>query len=262
MPSQSQLKRLTPRPANNTVSIIMKARSDGDPEQVGKKRSMAPSRIAQTALYQEVAERLRQRIFAHQIPPGTRIDEQGLAIDYGISRTPLREALKVLAAEGLVTLRPRRGCFVTEISEQDLDEILPLMAMLEGRCALEATARAQPAEIARLEAIHRQLERFAENNQIERFFEANQEFHSQIQLMAGNRWLRQVIQDLRKVLKLTRLLSLSIDGRLEQSLIEHRAILAAIKAGDGAAAQTAMHDHIVSVRRALVRSISQHEVMA
>jgi len=84
---------------------------------------MMPSRIAQTALYQEVAERLRQRIFAHDLQPGTWIDEQSLAVDYGISRTPLREALKVLAAEGLVVLKPRRGCYVTEISEQDLDDI-------------------------------------------------------------------------------------------------------------------------------------------
>jgi len=223
---------------------------------------MAPARIAQTALYQEVAERLRQLIFTHQLPPGTRIDEQALAVHYGISRTPLREALKVLAAEGLVTLRPRRGCTVTEISDRDLDEILPLMAMLEGRCALDATRRAQPPDLAKLEAIHRQLERFAENRQLERFFEANQEFHLHIQDIAGNRWLRQVIQDLRKVLKLTRLLSLSVDGRLEQSLTEHRAILAAIKAGDAAAAQTAMHDHILSVRRALVHSAPDPGVQA
>ena len=103
---------------------------------------MSPARISQTALYQEVAERLRQRIFAHELPPGTWIDEQALAIDYGISRTPLREALKVLASEGLVTLKPRRGCYVTEISERDLDEIFPMMAMLEGRCALEAAEKA------------------------------------------------------------------------------------------------------------------------
>lgn len=131
---------------------------------------MDPSQIAQTALYQEVAERLRQRIFAHQLAPGARIDEQALATDYGISRTPLREALKVLAAEGLVTLRPRRGCFVTEISEQDLDDIFPLMAMLEGRCALEATTRAQPDDLARLDALHAELQRFAETKEIEHFF--------------------------------------------------------------------------------------------
>ena len=221
---------------------------------------MDPSQIAQTALYQEVAERLRQRIFAHQLPPGARIDEQALAIDYGISRTPLREALKVLAAEGLVTLRPRRGCFVTEISEQDLDDIFPLLAMLEARCALEATTRARPEDLARLEAIHGQLQSFAGSNEIERFFEANQAFHSQIQEMSGNRRLRQVIQDLRKVLKLTRLFSLSIDGRLQQSLAEHVEILAAIKAGDAARAQSAMHDHILSGRQALARSHAGQDV--
>lgn len=220
---------------------------------------MVAGRIAQTALYQEVAERLRQRIFAHELPPGTRIDEQVLAVDYGISRTPLREALKVLAAEGLVTLKPRRGCFVTEISDQDLDDIFPLMAMLEGRGALEATRRAQPEQIAKLEAIHRQLERFAASNQIERFFVANQEFHARIQEMSGNRWLQQVIQDLRKVLKLTRLFSLSIDGRLQQSLIEHAAILEAIKAGDATLAQSMMHDHILSGRQALARNPTQRE---
>jgi DNA-binding GntR family transcriptional regulator len=221
---------------------------------------MDPSQIAQTALYQEVAERLRQRIFAHQLVPGVRIDEQALAIDYGISRTPLREALKVLAAEGLVTLRPRRGCFVTEISEQDLDEIFPLMAMLEGRCALEATTRAQPEDLARLDALHAELQRFAEGNEIEHFFEVNQAFHYQIQEMSGNRRLRQVIQDLRKVLKLTRLFSLSIDGRVQQSLAEHAIILAAIKAGDAAGAQVAMHDHILSGRQALARSNATQEL--
>ncbi|MBE2259525.1 MAG: GntR family transcriptional regulator [Candidatus Accumulibacter sp.] len=221
---------------------------------------MDPSQIAQTALYEEVAERLRQRIFSHELPPGTRIDEQALTVAYGISRTPLREALKVLAAEGLVTLRPRRGCFVTEISEQDLDDIFPLMAMLEGRCALEATRRATPADLARLAEIHAQLEHFAGNDEIERFFEANQAFHFQIQEMSGNRRLRQVIQDLRKVLKLTRLFSLSIDGRLQQSLAEHAVILAAIEAGDALRAQAAMHDHIMSGRQALAKSHAGQEL--
>ena len=216
---------------------------------------MIPSRIAQTALYQEVAERLRQRIFAHELPPGTWIDEQALAVDYGISRTPLREALKVLASEGLVTLKPRRGCYVTEISEQDLDDIFPLMAMLEGRCAFEATSKARPEDVAKLEAIHGELERFAQNNQIDAFFEANQEFHRQIQGLSGNRWLLQVIQDLRKVLKLTRLHSLSAEGRLQQSLEEHRAILAAVLKGDPARAESLMRDHLLAGREAVTKNL-------
>ncbi|HNU20532.1 MAG TPA: GntR family transcriptional regulator, partial [Hydrogenophilus thermoluteolus] len=77
--------------------------------------------ITRKALYQEVADRLRQRIFRHELAPGQWIDEQVIAAELGISRTPVREALKVLAAEGLVTLAPRRGSFVTQISDKDLD---------------------------------------------------------------------------------------------------------------------------------------------
>lgn len=214
---------------------------------------MNSARISQTALYQEVAERLRQRIFAHELPPGTWIDEQALAIDYGISRTPLREALKVLASEGLVTLKPRRGCYVTEISERDLDEIFPMMAMLEGRCALEATQKARPEDIARLENLQVQLEAHAGTDNREAFFEVNQEFHRFIQELAGNRWLMQVIQDLRKVLKLTRLHSLSLEGRLQQSVDEHRQIMAGFKGRDAKRAEKAMHDHLLSGRQALAK---------
>ena len=211
------------------------------------------TRIAPTALYQEVAERLRQRIFAHELTPGTWIDEQKLAELYGISRTPLREALKVLASEGLVELKPRRGCYVTEISRQDLDDIFPLMAMLEGRCAAEAVGRARPADIAALRVIHDRLEAAAREGRIDAFFEANQEFHRKIQELSGNRWLLSVIQDLRKVLKLSRLHSLSLEGRLQQSLDEHRAIMLALEAGNAGQAEKVMHDHLLSGREAAAK---------
>lgn len=209
--------------------------------------------IAPTALYQEVAERLRQRIFAHELTPGTWIDEQKLAEQYGISRTPLREALKVLASEGLVELRPRRGCYVTEISRQDMDDIFPLMAMLEGRCAAEAVNRATSSDIAALKEIHERLESAARDGRIDAFFEANQEFHKKIQELSGNRWLLSVIQDLRKVLKLSRLHSLSLEGRLQQSLDEHRLIMAALEARNGSTAEKLMHDHLLSGREALAK---------
>jgi DNA-binding GntR family transcriptional regulator len=209
--------------------------------------------IAPTALYQEVAERLRQRIFAHELTPGTWIDEQKLAEQYGISRTPLREALKVLASEGLVELKPRRGCYVTEISRQDMDDIFPLMAMLEGRCAAEAVNRATQADIAMLKEVHERLEAAARDGRIDAFFEANQEFHKKIQELSGNRWLLSVIQDLRKVLKLSRLHSLSLEGRLQQSLDEHRLIMAALEAGNAVHAEKLMHDHLLSGREALAK---------
>lgn len=214
---------------------------------------MTASRIAPLALYQEVAERLRQRIYSHDLAPGTWVDEQALADDYGISRTPLREALKVLASEGLVTLKPRRGCYVTEISERDLDEIFSVMALLEGQCAHIAARKATDADLERLRKIHEKLEKAASGGDIDGYFEANQAFHQALQKITDNRWLLQVIEDLRKVIKLSRHHSLFSEGRLEQSLVEHRAILAALAERDAERAEVLMRAHIDSGRAALAR---------
>ncbi|MFA7270076.1 MAG: GntR family transcriptional regulator [Sterolibacterium sp.] len=209
--------------------------------------------LASPALYQQVAEQLRTRIFAHQLPPGSWLDEQALAQEYGISRTPMREALKVLASEGLVTLKPRRGCYVTELSEQDLDEIFPVMALLEGRCAALATQKAGADDLSRLAAIHEQLEEHARNGDADRFFELNHGFHAALQELAGNRWLSQLIDDTRKMLKLTRRDSLRLAGRLKQSLAEHRALLKAIRQRDANLAGQLMHEHLLAGRAALAK---------
>ncbi|WP_374261136.1 GntR family transcriptional regulator [Zoogloea sp.] len=223
---------------------------------------MNAGRIAPLALYQEVAERLRQRIFAHELPPGTWVDEQALAAAYGISRTPLREALKVLAAEGLVTLKPRRGCYVTEISERDLDEIFTVLALLEGQCAVDTARKATNEDLARLKGIHDELERAAAAKDIDGFFDANQTFHQEVQLIADNRWLTQTITDLRKVIKLSRHHSLFSEGRLEQSLAEHRLILDALARRDGDSIEKAMREHISSGRRALAKIAVRKESTA
>jgi DNA-binding GntR family transcriptional regulator len=209
--------------------------------------------LAAPALYEQVAERLRSRIYAHELAPGAWVDEQAIATEYGISRTPLREALKVLASEGLVTLKPRRGCYVTELSEQDLDEIFPVMAMLEGRCAHEATRKASEDDLKLLADIHADLERHAAANDADRFFEANQQFHDALQELAGNRWLGQLIDETRKFIKLTRRDSLNLAGRLRQSLAEHRKILAAVQQRDPDTAAQCMHEHILSGRAALAK---------
>jgi DNA-binding GntR family transcriptional regulator len=221
-------------------------------------RTTGTAILAQPALYAQVAERLRTRIFAHELAPGAWVDEQALAAEYGISRTPLREALKVLAAEGLVVLKPRRGCYVSQPSEQDLDDIFPVIALLEGRCAQEAAVRAKPADLERLATIHRQLEQHAAANDADRFFEANQAFHDLLQELAGNRWLQQLIVETRKVVKLTRRDSLRLEGRLKQSLAEHRAILRAVRSGRSDQAGRLMHDHILSGRAALAKLQSAH----
>src|SRR5574339_1280801 len=111
------------------------------------------------ALYEEVAELLRQRIFRRELEPGSWIDEVRIAQEFGISRTPLREALKVLAAEGLITMKVRRGAYVTEVSEQDLAEVYHLLALLESDAAAVVAERATEAELKELQALHADLER-------------------------------------------------------------------------------------------------------
>lgn len=223
---------------------------------------MNASRIAPLALYQEVAERLRERIFAHELPPGTWIDEQAVAEQYGISRTPLREALKVLASEGLVTLKPRRGCYVTEISERDLDEIFAVIALLEGQCAAITATVATDSQLESLVAIHRKLEQAASSGNIDKFFEGNQAFHARVQEIADNRWLQHSIEDLRKVIKLSRHHSLFSEGRLEQSLTEHRLIMEAFAARDPELSELRMREHINGGRAALARITAARERVA
>jgi DNA-binding GntR family transcriptional regulator len=208
-------------------------------------------RISTTALYQEVAARLRERIYSQNLKPGDAIDEQALAEAYGISRTPMREALKVLHAEGLVILEPRRGCFVTELKEQDINELFPLMALLEGRCAYEAVKKAKPADIKRIEELHNKLEKHAAANDVEKYFEQNCLIHELVQKLAGNNWLERTSNDLRKFLKLMRGRQLHLPGRLQASLAEHRMLLAAFQNGNSSAAEKIMHDHLISQWEAL-----------
>jgi DNA-binding GntR family transcriptional regulator len=203
------------------------------------------------ALYQEVAERLREKIYSEELKPGVAIDEQSLATFFGISRTPMREALKVLHAEGLVTLEPRHGCFVTKLTEQDIDELFPIMALLEGRCAYEAARKLDESDMRRLEKIQASLEKFAEAGDVEKYFEYNCLFHELVQKLAGNSWLERTLNDLRKFLKLMRGRQLHLPGRLQASLAEHREILAAFQRRDAEAAEKIMHDHLVNQWAAL-----------
>src|SRR5881394_2371254 len=108
---------------------------------------MAALSLSPRALYEEVAELLRQRIFSRELEPGGWIDELKLAEEYGISRTPLREALKVLAAEGLVTMKVRRGAYVTEVSEKDLSDVYHLLSLLESDAAAVVARHASEAQL-------------------------------------------------------------------------------------------------------------------
>lgn len=200
--------------------------------------------LSNRPLYQNVAERLRAQIFAHDLPPGSWLDEQSLAVEFGISRTPMREAIKVLASEGLVTMKPRRGAYVTEVERKDLEQIYAVLAQLEGFAAKEVAIKATEAQLNQLDNLHQRLEKAAADRDVEQFFEINVRFHELIMDIADNRWMNGVIADLRKVLKLQRRDSLGRSGRLQSALNEHRSILKALIKRDCTAAQEAMHAHL------------------
>jgi len=206
---------------------------------------MSAVTLTPRALYEEVAELLRQRIFQRALEPGSWIDELKLAEEYGISRTPLREALKVLAAEGLVTMKVRRGAYVTEVSEQDLTDVYHLLALLESDAAGVVAERATPAQLDELSALHAELEASARPGHVDRelFFAINERFHLRLLAIANNRWRDQMVADLRKVMKLNRHNSLLKSGRINESLKEHRAVMAAIVARDASQAMERMQKH-------------------
>ena len=201
--------------------------------------------LAPKPLYLEVAERLREAIFAHELAPGSWIDEQALAIQYGISRTPMREAIKVLAAEGLITMKMRRGAYVTEVSKSDLNQIFTVLALLEGQACRETAQKATDRQLETLDSIHLKLERAAADRDVELFFDINQTFHDKILEICGNPWMTGVVGDLRKVLKLQRRDSLTKRGRLESSLQEHRKLLSALLAKDPSLAEQCMKEHLL-----------------
>jgi DNA-binding GntR family transcriptional regulator len=201
----------------------------------------APAALSPRALYQEVADRLREKIFARELEPGAWIDELKLAAEWGISRTPLREALKVLAVEGLVTMKVRRGAYVTEMSRDDVSQVYRLLALLESDAAGEVAQKANEAELASLQALHDRLEK--QLRQRDAFFATNEAFHFRLLEVAGNRWRTQIVNDLRKVMKLNRHHSLFKQGRIAESLAEHRAIMQAIGARDAKLAARLMRAH-------------------
>ncbi|WP_326542945.1 GntR family transcriptional regulator [Pseudorhodoferax sp.] len=205
-----------------------------------------PIPLRGASLHDGVASRLRTMIFEGQLAPGGWVDEKQLAATWQVSRTPLREALKVLASEGLVELVPHRGCRVVEISDADADDLFPVMALLEGRCALEAVRNADDTALARLRHLHGELERHAAAGDIEAYFRLNHEFHSLVQALADNRWLDRVTGDLRRFMRLMRGRQLQLPGRLQASINEHRVLMDAFEQRDAHRAERAMHDHLLA----------------
>lgn len=193
----------------------------------------------------EISERLEGEIVEGVLPPGTRLEEPALAERFGVSRTPVREALQRLSASGLVELKPRRGTRVLNPSIGRIVEMFEVMAELEAVCARLCARRAGPALIERLHEGLAACEDAAAADDVSAYYAANRGFHSSIYAGSCNGFLAEQAELLHLRLTPFRRQQLRFPRRIRQSLAEHVQIVAAIEAGDEDAAEAAQRAHIL-----------------
>lgn len=196
-------------------------------------------------LAREVARAIREMIRKEKVKTGQRIVDKEICRVLGVSRTPLREALQLLHAEGLVNIVPRRGAFVSQPSIEDIREMFVAMSILEGVCARMAVENMTERDLAGLRDLHDKMEAELERGNTEAYFRNNNAFHVLIQEMSRNKVLINLLNGLREKIMLYRFRSLDTPERLYQSQTGHREIQRACEAKDAPGAEVVMRDHIM-----------------
>ena len=197
-----------------------------------------------TTLAESLRQRLEGAIAAGHLEPGSRLDEQEIAQRFGVSRTPVREAFRLMAANNLVELRGRQGATVRSIKAQALIEMFQVMAELEGLCARLAARRVSQAWGAEIDEIHQRLVVAGRTSDIDVFYDINQEFHEAIYEASRNIFLAEQTRKLRNQVAAYRRRVTRMPNRIADTVREHEAIMQAILAHDPERAHAAMRDHV------------------
>lgn len=206
-----------------------------------------------TQLHHHVTETLRDKIVDGKLRPGTPISERELCEELGVSRTPLREALKILASEGLVQLFRNRGAIVSPISVETIEDKLAVLGALEGYAARLVCETASDEALEELSEIHRRFARDFDADNPEHYFDLNQSFHRKLVTLTGNTVLIDLHALLSKHVRRPRIEGVRQHVPTRKVIDEHKAILKALLARDGAAAQLAAEEHLSRVAQAVVR---------
>lgn len=214
-------------------------------------------KLKKATYHVRVADMLRDLIMTGKLKEGDKINENELCETLGISKTPLREALRVLSVEGLIRLVPHRGSFVTKPTFEEIAEMFDVMSLLEGFCAKEACAKLTSKDFTRIEKLHAKLEENFEIRDQEEYIRTNNQYHSLVQKIAGNRTLNQIVNGLRKKILLYRFQSLNLPERFEHSIREHRDLLEAFRQRDQKRAEALMRRHLQNQSQALGALVEQ-----
>lgn len=194
---------------------------------------------------QQVRDQLEDDIVNGRMQPGEQVQIDRLMARFGVSRTPVREALQQLENSGLVEVLPKRGTFVAQVGTDELVQMFEVMAELEAMCARLAARRAPASSLADIREALGACEREAGANDANAYYYANEQFHALIYQACGNPFLVQQTQSLKNRLKPFRRMQLQLRNRIGQSLDEHRRIVHALGRGDCEAAAAAARDHVL-----------------
>lgn len=204
-----------------------------------------------------VFESLREAIIQGRLHPGERLMEIQLAEELGVSRTPVREAIRKLELEGLVLMIPRKGAYVSQISMKDIADVFEIRRALEGLAARLAAERATDEEVERLELALIQISEVAETDDLDGAVALDTDFHEELMRASHNPRLSQMVSNLREQIQRFRLTSLSHPGRVKLAVEEHRKVVDAIASHDAELAQNLAYEHIENAENSLMEVISE-----
>ncbi|WP_328634518.1 GntR family transcriptional regulator [Streptomyces sp. NBC_00356] len=217
-------------------------------------KHLARRPLQQTSMQAKVAEELRRMIISGELPPRSSLSEMTLSQTFGVSRTPIREALKQLQIEGLVEVRPRVGTFVSVPSRREITELFQMKELLEGAAARLLAFRGNVPEVERLAANMSAADEAVRAGDSEQYEKLVHDFHELIMVGADNSKLEAHYRTLMNQLAYARLVrtSLSQPGRLTESDHEHHRVLDLIRARDGDGAERVMREHVRRSHQALM----------
>lgn len=209
--------------------------------------------ITRTSLHHELVGRLQTLIINAGLEPGSKVPEKLLCDQFGVSRTPLREALKVLASDGLVRLEPNRGAWVTRVTVEEVEEVFPVLGALEALSGELACQNITDAEIDTIRDLHAQMIQSYKDRDLDLYFNINQKIHRAILLAARNGTLTSSSQALSLRMQRARYLANMTQGRWHEAVQEHERILEFVIARDGPNLARTLMDHMNSKRLSIVR---------
>lgn len=217
--------------------------------------SYGKNSLRRRSLHEEVADCVRTMIIEGELKEGQRIHEPELCKQLDISRTPLREALKVLHSEGLVTIEPNRGAWVATITPEEIREHFEIISSLERRAAELTAVKASESDLARLSKLQDKLERHYQARERNEYFETNQHIHRLIIELAGNDTLTQLHHQLMNRVSRGRYLAIGMQHRWEESVDEHRALLDALRARNAELAGRILAEHVLHTGGTLAKEL-------